>query len=201
MSESDPNRRQEIIAAARRVFARHGFHKASIKQIAQEANLKSAALIYWYFANKEELLDAVIGDTSPALAQLNEQAEALMEIPPDTLLPMFARLHLSTFDQAENRQLFRLIISEIGQNEMVSQRIAQAASFALSFLQQYLARQVALGRLRAHDTAVSARSFMGLVMVYALHQELLPTLTPPLPDVDHFIDEALRIFLDGLQAT
>ena len=40
MNESDPNRRQEIIAAARRVFARHGFHKASIKQIAQEANLR-----------------------------------------------------------------------------------------------------------------------------------------------------------------
>ncbi len=103
MNESDPNRRQEIIAAARRVFARHGFHKASIKQIAQEANLKSAALIYWYFANKEDLLDAVIGDTSPALAQLNEQAEALMEIPPETLLPMIARLHLSAFNDAENR--------------------------------------------------------------------------------------------------
>ncbi len=82
---------------------------------------------------------------------------------------------------------------------MVSQRIAQAASFALAFLQQYLARQVAVGRLRPHDTEASARSFMGLVMVYLLHQELMPSLTPPLPEIDHYIEEALRIFLEGLQ--
>jgi TetR/AcrR family transcriptional regulator len=200
MSETDPNRRQEIIAAARRVFARHGFHKASIKQIAKEANLKSAALIYWYFANKEELLDAVIGDTSPALAQLSEQAEAMMAIDPETLLPMIANLHLSTFDEAENRQLFRLIISEIGQNEIVSQRIAQAAEPVLAFLQQYLARQIELGRLRPHDTQVAARTFMGIIMVYVMHRELLPTLGPPLPEPGYYVSEALAIFLEGLQA-
>jgi AcrR family transcriptional regulator len=199
MSETDPNRRQEIIAAARRVFARHGFHKASIKQIAKEANLKSAALIYWYFANKEELLDAVIGDTSPALAQLSEQAEAMMAIDPETLLPMIANLHLSTFDEAENRQLFRLIISEIGQNEIVSQRIAQTAEPVLAFLQRYLAGQIELGRLRPHDTQVAARTFMGIIMVYALHRELLPSLGPPLPEPDHYVTKALDIFLKGLQ--
>jgi TetR/AcrR family transcriptional regulator len=199
MSDSDPNRRQEIIAAARRVFARHGFHKASIKQIAREADLKSAALIYWYFANKEELLDAVIGDTSPALAQLSEQAEAMMAIDPETLLPMIANLHLSTFDVAENRQIFRLIISEIGQNEIVSQRIAQAAEPVLAFLQQYLARQIELGRLRPHDTQVAARTFMGIIMVYVMHRELLPTLGPPLPEPDHYVTEALDIFLKGLR--
>lgn len=199
MSDSDPNRRQEIITAARRVFARHGFHKASIKQIAKEANLKSAALIYWYFANKEELLDAVIGDTSPALAQLSEQAEAMMAIDPETLLPMIANLHLSAFDEAENRQLFRLIISEIGQNEIVSQRIAQAAEPVLAFLQQYLARQIELGRLRPHDTQVAARTFMSIIMVYVMHRELLPSLGPPLPEQDDYVTEALDIFLKGLQ--
>jgi TetR/AcrR family transcriptional regulator len=141
----------------------------------------------------------VIGDASPALAQLKEQAEVMMELPPETLLPMIAKLHLSTFDVVQNRQLFRLIISEVGQNEMVSQRIAQAGSEVLSFLQQYLARQVEVGRLRPHDTQVAARTFMGIVMVYVLHRELLPTLGPPLPESDHFVNEALRIFLEGLQ--
>jgi TetR/AcrR family transcriptional regulator len=201
MSDSDPNRRQEIIAAARRVFARHGFHKASIKQIAKEADLKSAALIYWYFANKEELLDAVIGDTSPALAQLSEQAEAIMAVEPETLLPMIANLHLSTFDEAENRQLFRLMISEAGQNETVSQRMAQAAEPVLAFLQQYLARQIEIGRLRPHDTQVAARTFMGIIMVYVLHRELLPTLGPPLPEPGHYVSEALAIFLKGLRVS
>lgn len=59
---------------------------------------------------------------------------------------------------------------------------------------------MAVGRLRPHDTEVSARGFMGLIMVYALRQELMPSLTPPLPETDHFVEEALQIFLVGFQA-
>jgi len=47
-------RRQQIIVAAKRVFTSKGFNKATMEDIAQEAEL-SPGTLYLYFKNKEEL--------------------------------------------------------------------------------------------------------------------------------------------------
>ena len=47
-------RRQQIIVAARRVFSIKGFNKATMEDIAREAEL-SPGTIYLYFKNKDEL--------------------------------------------------------------------------------------------------------------------------------------------------
>jgi len=47
-------RRQQIMVAARRVFSNTSFNKATMEDIAQEAEL-SPGTIYLYFKNKEEL--------------------------------------------------------------------------------------------------------------------------------------------------
>src|SRR5256885_17236358 len=47
-------RREEILAAAVKLFARKGMQSATMAEIAEEAGI-SAGAIYRYFANKEEL--------------------------------------------------------------------------------------------------------------------------------------------------
>ena len=47
-------RRQQIIVAAKRVFSDRGFNKATMEDIAKEAEL-SPGTLYLYFKNKEEL--------------------------------------------------------------------------------------------------------------------------------------------------
>jgi AcrR family transcriptional regulator len=47
-------RRQQIMVAAKRVFSEKGFNKATMEDIAQEAEL-SPGTLYLYFRNKEEL--------------------------------------------------------------------------------------------------------------------------------------------------
>jgi len=50
--------RAELIGAAARVFARRGFHGASIEHIAQEAGYSTGA-VYWHFTGKDDLFLAV----------------------------------------------------------------------------------------------------------------------------------------------
>jgi AcrR family transcriptional regulator len=47
--------REELLAAALRVFARHGYREASVDRIAAEAGYSKGAL-YWHFSGKEDLL-------------------------------------------------------------------------------------------------------------------------------------------------
>ena len=51
-------RREEILAAAKRVFAANGFHQTAIADIARAAKL-SYGSVYWYFDSKEALFQAL----------------------------------------------------------------------------------------------------------------------------------------------
>ena len=51
-------RRQQILAAARKRFARNGFHQTSMQDILGEAGLSAGAL-YRYFRSKEEIIAAI----------------------------------------------------------------------------------------------------------------------------------------------
>lgn len=65
--ERQEETRSELIAAARRGFARGGFHGASVEQIAAEAGYTTGA-IYWHFSDKEDLYLAVYESFAAGLA-------------------------------------------------------------------------------------------------------------------------------------
>ncbi len=76
----DPAKRQQIIEGARRVFMNMGFDAASMNDITREAGV-SKGTIYVYFANKEELFEALIeeerGTIFKNLYEALEQADDL----------------------------------------------------------------------------------------------------------------------------
>lgn len=53
-----PDRRQAILLAAEKLFAQHGFHAVTIRQIAVEAEVP-LALVGYYFGQKHELFEAI----------------------------------------------------------------------------------------------------------------------------------------------
>ncbi|HVX19447.1 MAG TPA: TetR/AcrR family transcriptional regulator [Acidimicrobiales bacterium] len=57
--EEKSQRRDEIMAAAKQVFARKGFHATTIADIAKAAGL-SYGSVYWYFDSKDELFHALM---------------------------------------------------------------------------------------------------------------------------------------------
>jgi AcrR family transcriptional regulator len=81
----DPAKRKQIIDGARRVFIEMGFDAASMNDITREAGV-SKGTIYVYFANKEELFEALIeeercaifNDLYHALEQGGELRETLI---------------------------------------------------------------------------------------------------------------------------
>jgi AcrR family transcriptional regulator len=67
VSDQDKSqRRDEIMAAAKKVFARKGFHATTIADIAKEAGLAYGS-IYWYFDSKDELFHALMAVEEYAL--------------------------------------------------------------------------------------------------------------------------------------
>ena len=61
-----PDRRQNILDASQRLFALHGYHAVTIRQIAEAAQVP-LALVGYYFGQKQELYDAIFGHLSSNL--------------------------------------------------------------------------------------------------------------------------------------
>ena len=74
-AESQARTRDRLIAAAARVFARRGFHGASVDEIADEAELTKGA-VYSNFASKDELFLGVVETCLQPPAELYRQLEA-----------------------------------------------------------------------------------------------------------------------------
>jgi AcrR family transcriptional regulator len=82
----------EILQTAAEVFARRGYHQASIREIAKAASLSLAGL-YHYVGGKEELLFLVLDRALTELRQSLEQALASARRPETKLLALI-RTHL-----------------------------------------------------------------------------------------------------------
>lgn len=71
-AERKEETRSELLAAARKAFTDHGFHGASVEQIAEAAGYSTGA-IYWHFGSKDELFLAVFEEY--VLTRVAELAE------------------------------------------------------------------------------------------------------------------------------
>lgn len=66
--EEKGRRRADILRAAKRVFAKKGFHATTIADVAKAARL-SYGSVYWYFDSKENLFHAVMDNEEQALRE------------------------------------------------------------------------------------------------------------------------------------
>src|ERR1051326_3206618 len=111
----EAGRRAQILDAALHVFSEHGFAGASIKRIAARAGLKSPALIYWYFKDKQALLEGIFLRMSPFLGTVAEAEDALDD-PPELVLPRIVNSFLSVIQQPRMRRFVRIMLSEFARH-------------------------------------------------------------------------------------
>lgn len=199
----EPDRRQQILEGALRTFSRDGYHKATIKAIADEAGIRSPALIYHYFDNKRALLEAVIGQFAPFQGTpLGDPAAAgqWLNLPPETLIPRVIGRILSLRDDPTIMRLIRIYFSEAVRNPDVADAVSNFQQRALSFLETYLERQIDLGRLRPHDVRTAARMLVGAMFVYVLGAEIFPAVAANFPEREPYAAAVFDILMDGLRA-
>ncbi|MEO7910548.1 MAG: TetR/AcrR family transcriptional regulator [Roseiflexaceae bacterium] len=193
------DRRKQIIEAALKVFSSKGFHKATNKDIAQAAGGISPGLIYWYFKDKEDLFLSIIRERA-AILQLADHPERLIELPPREGLALIGRTYLSVFKVPGNVAIIRIMVAEAIRFPQIAEMFyKQVASRFLGLLNQYLQRQVELGRLRPHDTLIAARSFLGMFVVNVITREIMRDPVALATPDEQIIATVLDIFLGGLE--
>ena len=115
--------RDRILDAARQCFIEHGFHAATIANIAETAQV-SAGLIYRYFENKNAIVLAIIErqlrQARSDIAELQTGADAA------DLVPRLAALWRKCNPHDLDPVLFLEMSAEASRNEEIAQALRQA---------------------------------------------------------------------------
>ncbi len=114
---------------------------------------------------------------------------------------MIVRRCLSTFDNPVGQHMARLMVGEVTRSREIVEIFGNVViRRVMGFLKSYMARQIELGRLRPHDVRSSARAFIGMLLPQAGGKLFFPVIREDeLTDEEH-IENAIRIFLEGLRA-
>jgi AcrR family transcriptional regulator len=199
--ELHDQRRDKIVAAARRVFLDKGFERATINEAARLARVSSAT-VYIYFETKDRLFEAV---TAAALAPFQDvfaQAEGLTG-DPEAVLTRMARAYFDFLTDPGVRGLYRIVIGEADRRPDLGESVYGTAHNTLgAVLRRRLARFDAEGVLKAPDPAMAARLFQGMIEHTTLIIPLIRGLaTPPLHEADPYCAEVVRAFLSAYRPT
>jgi TetR/AcrR family transcriptional regulator, mexJK operon transcriptional repressor len=188
------NRRQQIIDGALHVFADKGFERAT-----KAAGIGSPGLIYHYFKDKSDLLRQVVEQRSPVLRLLNN-TEAMMDLPPQEALKLFATAFVETMNNRAAIGLLKIILGEALRRPAVASMINTIGpGRGIAFLRSYLERQMAAGTMRRMDSGAAARCFIGPLLAFVLTREVFQQPDSPSLSPETMVEAAVTIFLEGMR--
>ncbi len=113
MRHKDNEKYTRIIAAATKVFARKGFYKAKVSDIAQEAGVADGT-IYIYFNHKDDILISLFEEKMQEVLD-NMEKQISSESDPFAKIEKFAFLHLRLIQ--DNKDMAEIIQVELRQSD------------------------------------------------------------------------------------
>ena len=167
---SAARRRAQILAAARHLFAEHGFHATTTRDLAKAADVNDA-LLYRYFANKHEILAALVDEAVAVF----ETAPALPVDAPLTLEELLTLAGVGFIERARaNLDLLTILIADSRALEGDTRFVAfidRAASGLAVLLDRTAGGTGAAKGL--HAGYLTARAFFGALIAFVLLQDQL----------------------------
>jgi len=156
-------RRQEILAAALRCFARNGFHSTTITDVVRESGV-SQGTFYLYFQTKDDVIAALADDRSQGDALINAIAGA--EADPVAGLTILFELHGRTLADAQRTDERRVAIqgwAEALRNDAIRDRLIANTLRVQHEIARLIERGQRTGRFRADaEPQGVARALMAL---------------------------------------
>ena len=173
-------RRVQILEAAKRCFARQGYHETKVDDIVREAGLSKGAL-YWYFKGKGELLDALCDSFAKELQEDFLKASSAREIDPEYLIcEVGAKLLERVLNDPEHRLIWMEHWSMASRDPKHQQKITASHEGWLDIIIPLIRQGVREGKFKSVDPKPLAMGLMALFDGLLTHQSFRDLDAPAL---------------------
>ena len=169
-------RREQILATAIQLFAKHGFSGTTTKKIAEAAGV-SEAMVFRHFARKSDIYNAILD---------NKQCHDGMRFPweDNTALQdaiangndyaVFYNFALNALTKQQSDESFMrlLFYSALEDHELAERFFNEFVARIYEFLGGYVERRQTEGAMRAVNPLIVVRAFMGMMIHHSLNNLL-----------------------------
>jgi AcrR family transcriptional regulator len=190
--------RQDLLAAAKRLFLSQGFTATPMRQIARDVGITPGA-IYNHYSSKDELFTAVLQDSAP----YDESFALWNDVEADSAEDLVRQMFRASLTYATDHQDY-LQLALIDAQERGGVALASLLPEVLPRTQMWYQRLVALdaergqARLRGVPFLVFVRALLSLVVGFMLTQRVAtPDRVPEMANID-WAEALADIFLRGV---
>jgi TetR/AcrR family fatty acid metabolism transcriptional regulator len=184
-------KRQQILEAAIRVFARQGFHNCRVADIAAEAGV-AYGLVYHYFDSKDEILNEIFNERWSLLLAASEQADRELGTPREKLAAV-AGFIIESY--RHDPDLMKVIIVEVTRaaNSFGRTHFAQIRQ-AYESIEKIVAEGQADGTFRSDVDA----AFVSMLFYGAIEQLLTGWIFEAVPGEDGDFGSAKEMLVETI---
>jgi AcrR family transcriptional regulator len=189
---SEPERRSQILRAARSLFVESGFLATRMADVAKRAQLSKGA-VYFYYKSKRELFDALIEDEH-AMTLSFLDAAASDPRPAGEKLMALGRQYLDYFAGLKSPPRFFLLMCEMAiRDEAIRERATEIHRRFVKQLASLIAEGIEAGQFREQDPMAAAMMLKAFVDGLAGQSAIGIR-----PDVARMSSDGIRLILEGL---
>lgn len=187
-------RKAQILEGAKKVFAKLGFERARVDDIAEESGLSKGTL-YWYFDSKDAIITAIMDQFfARELSQVRELMDA--EVSAKEKLLMFT--HFAAEDIVKMQPLMPILFeywSLLLRRKKVKQVLSNYYKSILEIMVPIIERGIEQGEFRQVD-AISVAIAIGAVFEGII---VLWGAAPEIVNLREHIEVGVRLVIEGIE--
>jgi AcrR family transcriptional regulator len=190
-------RRRQIIAAAKAVFAEAGYHGASINAIIEHAQI-ARGTFYLYFASKEAVFDSILDQAMADLRAKLHRIEVEDPNGPPPQVQLRAQVVATLEYIVQDRALAMLLLSAgHTPDAQAAERLDQFFGEVRDLLRRAFESGMEIGLVRKLEPELAAAAMLG--MIRGVVEQLVSR--PTVGSVESVVDELLLVALRGVLRT
>ncbi|MEA1874281.1 MAG: TetR/AcrR family transcriptional regulator [Bacteroidota bacterium] len=183
--------RQSLLKSAEQLFARFGFEKTTMNDIANEAR-KGKSSLYYYFSSKEEIFKAVVTTEAEQFKDIITETLENIDDPKEQIKQYFS-IRMHRFQELSN--LYAVMRNDyLRKLDFIEKARKQYDQEELEFIQNILKKGVNKGEFEIQN--ITKTSFALASTIKGLEFPLV--LQTEKQDLDHRIDALLSILFYGI---
>ena len=188
-------RRSQVLACAREIFARKGYHKTSVSDIVEGAGI-ARGTFYLYFDNKRAIFNELLDGLIELLDQRLERID-----PVEDVLAQLRQNVVGVVDLfLDNRELTRILVHEaVGLDPEFDQKLSEVFRRIHRMVEDSLRLGIEMKVVRDCDARIATRCVMGSVRE-VIHYLVVEEQASDI-DRSQLVEELLAYSLFGLAAS
>ncbi len=194
--QPEPDTRQRVLDASIRMLRTQTLKELSMDSLASEADV-SRANLYRLFPGKSALFKAILLAYSPFEPVMAVFAR-VGDRPPEEVIPEIVLAAYRTV--AGHTGILRTLLLEVtSMTPEFAQAFAETGLRAFGTFAQYLAAQMAAGRLRRMHPMIAVQSLVGGVMFHMLAAPVMSQATIDVPAGEDIVLQFAHVWLRGMR--